>query len=329
MKAIARDGYGPPDGLELRDVDRPSIDGKGVLIRVRAASVNPYDWRMMRGEPRALVRFFPRKMKDWVPGADVAERVEEVGSKVTQFRPGDEVFGVCTGACAEFAAANEHRLVRKPAGIAWDQAASIPIAGCTALQALRDHGRLRPGQKVLINGAAGGIGTFAVQIAKALGANVTGVCSTRNLDLVRSLGADHVIDYTAEDFASGERHYDLVLHVAGNRSLKDHRRAVAPDGTLVLVGGGVGRDTGGNQTLSTLRALALVTARGLFARLLRQRIRMFVAKSRRSDLELLAELCEAGTVRPVIGHSYPLAHAAEAVRCIEDGHPRGKVIVTP
>jgi len=327
MKAIVHSEFGPPDVLKLVEVAKPTPKANEVLVRVRAAAANPLDWHFIRGEP-GVMRLMG-KPNNRIPGADFAGEIESIGTSVTEFRAGDEVFGTANGTFAEYVCASAENVAQRPRALTHEQAAAIPVAGCTALIALRDKGNLRPGQKVLINGAAGGIGTFAVQIAKALGANVTGVCSTRNLDLVRSLGADHVIDYTAEDFASGERHYDLVLHVAGNRSLKDHRRAVAPDGTLVLVGGGVGRDTGGNQTLSTLRALALVTARGLFARLLRQRIRMFVAKSRRSDLELLAELCEAGTVRPVIGHSYPLAHAAEAVRCIEDGHPRGKVIVTP
>ena len=279
MKAIARDGYGPPDGLELRDVDRPSIDGKGVLIRVRAASVNPYDWRMMRGEPRALVRFFPRKMKDWVPGADVAGRVEEVGSKVTQFRPGDDVFGVCTGACAEFAAANEHRLVRKPAGMAWDQAASIPIAGCTALQALRDHGRLRPGQRVLINGAAGGVGTFAVQIAKALGAD-------------------------------GRRH-DLIVQIAGNRTVKDMRRALTPQGSVVVVGGGVGHEEdGADEPMGEV--LTLMVRGMILSRFMRQRASMFMGRVRSGDLRFIATLIETGRLTPVIDRAYPLANAADA-----------------
>jgi len=327
MKAIARDGYGPPDGLELRDVDRPSIDGKGVLIRVRAASVNPYDWRMMRGEPRALVRFFPRKMKDWVPGADVAGRVEEVGSKVTQFRPGDDVFGVCTGACAEFAAANEHRLVRKPAGMPWDQAASIPIAGCTALQALRDHGRLRPGQRVLINGAAGGVGTFAVQIAKALGADVTGVCSTRNLDLVRSLGANDVVDYTVEDFVAGGRRYDLIVQIAGNLTVKDMRRALTPQGSVVVVGGGVGHEEdGADEPMGEV--LTLMVRGMILSRFMRQRASMFMGRVRSSDLRFIAQLIETGRLTPVIDRAYPLANAADAIRHLETGHARGKVIVT-
>ena len=327
MKAIACDGYGPPDGLELRDIDTPSIDEKGVLIEVRAASVNPYDWRMMRGEPRALVRFFPRKLKDWVPGADVAGRVEQVGSKVTQFRPGDDVFGVCISACAEFAAANENRLVRKPAGMAWDQAASIPIAGCTALQALRDHGRLRRGQHVLVNGAAGGVGTFAVQIAKALGAYVTGVCSTRNLDLVRSIGADDVIDYTAEDFVAKGRRYDLIVQVAGNRTVKDIRRALTPKGSVVVVGGGVGHADDGDEPMGEV--LTLMVRGMILSRFVRQRASMFMGRVRSRDLLFIAELIQTGKLRSVIERTYPLANAAEAIRHLETGHARGKVIVTP
>lgn len=296
-----------------------------MLIRVRAASVNPYDWRMTRGEPRALVRFFPRKMKDWMPGADVAGRVEEVGSKVTQFRPGDDVFGVCTGACAEFAAANENRLVRKPAGMAWDQAASIPIAGCTALQALRDHGRLRPGQRVLINGAAGGVGTFAVQIAKALGADVTAVCSTRNLDLVRSLGANDVVDYTVEDFVAAGRRYDLILPIAGNRTVKDMRRT--PQGSVVVVGGGVGREEdGADEPMGEV--LTLMVRGMILSRFMRQRASMFMGRVRSSDLRFIVTLIETGRLTPVIDRACPLANAADAIRHLETGHARGKVRVT-
>jgi NADPH:quinone reductase-like Zn-dependent oxidoreductase len=203
------------------------------------------------------------------------------------------------------------------------------VAGTTALIALRDKGELRAGQRVLVVGAAGGVGTFAVQIAKALGAHVTGVCSTRNLELVRSLGADDVIDHTADDFADGRRHYDLVLHVAGNRSLADHRRALTAGGTLVLVGGGIGRDTGGSQTLATLRALALVAVRSPFKRLLRQRIRMFVAKARTEDLNYLAGLCDGGTMTPCVERTYGLEEAAEAIRHLEGGHARGKLVIVP
>ncbi|HJR71219.1 MAG TPA: NAD(P)-dependent alcohol dehydrogenase [Gammaproteobacteria bacterium] len=327
MKAIVYSEFGPPDVLKLAEIDKPLPKPKEVLVRVRAASANPLDWHFIRGEPRAMRLM--GKPNNRVPGADFAGQVEAVGADVTQFRVGDEVFGGCNGAFAEYACANSDNLARKPRALSFEQAAAIPVAGCTALMAVRDKGGLRPGQSVLVNGAAGGVGTFAVQIAKALGANVTGVCSARNRDLVRSLGADRVIDYAAEDFAASGRQYDLVVRVAGNRSLKDHRRVLTPDGTLVLVGGGVGRDMGGrSQTLDTLGVLALVLGRGIIARFLRQRIRVFVAKMRPSDLTYLGELCETGKVTPVIERSYALADAAEAIRHIEAGHARGKVVVT-
>jgi NADPH:quinone reductase-like Zn-dependent oxidoreductase len=328
MKAIVHSAFGaPPDVLTLAEIAKPTPKPTELLVRVRAAATNPLDWHFIRGEP-PLMRWMG-KPNQRVPGVDFAGQVEAVGAEVTQFRRGDEVFGTGSGTFAEYVCAGAQSVARKPAALTHEQAATIPVAGCTALIALRDKGEVRPGQTVLVNGAAGGIGTFAVQIAKLLGANVTGVCSTRNLELVRSLGADHVIDYTAEDFASNGRRYDVVLHIAGNRSIKDHRSALASDGTLVLVGGGIGRDTGGSQTLGTLRALALVFGRGLLAGFLRQRIRMFVGKTRSTDLEFLAELCAAGKIRPVIDRSYTLADAAAAVRVVEEGHPRGKVLVIP
>ena len=327
MQAIVYSRFGPPDVLRLAEIDKPVPKEREVLVSVRAASANPLDWHFIRGEP-PLMRLMG-KPKDRTPGADFAGIVEAVGTNVTEFRAGDEVFGGCRGAFAEYACGNVDNIAPKPKALTFEQAAAIPVAGCAALTAVRDKGKLRPGQSVLIDGAAGGIGTFAVQIAKALGANVTGVCSTRNLDLVRSIGADDIIDYTAEDFASSGRRYDLVLHVAGNRSLKDHRRALTPDGTLVLVGGGVGRDTGGSPTLNTLGTLAVVIGRGIFARFLRQRIHMFVGKMPASDLAYLAELCETGQLTPVVERSYPLAEAAEAIRYLETGHARGKVIVVP
>jgi NADPH:quinone reductase-like Zn-dependent oxidoreductase len=328
MKAMVYSEFGPPDVLKLADIAKPTPKPREVLVRVRAASANPLDWHFIRGEPRAMRLM--GKPNGRIPGADFAGQVEAVGAEVTQFRAGDEVFGGCNGAFAEYACASVDNIAPKPRALSFEQAAAIPVAGCTALMAVRDKGSLRLGQSVLVNGAAGGVGTFAVQIAKALGANVTGVCSTRSLDLVRSIGADRVIDYTAEDFAADGRQYDLVLHVAGNRSLRDHRRALAPDGTLVLVGGGVGRDMGGrSQTLDTLGVLVLVMGRGLFSRFLRQRIRMFVAKMRPSDLAYLGELCDTGKVTPVIERSYALAHAAEAIRTLEAGHVRGKVLVLP
>jgi NADPH:quinone reductase-like Zn-dependent oxidoreductase len=327
MKAIVYSEFGPPDVLRLADVDRPIPKANEVLVEVHAASVNPLDWHFIRGEPSVMrLQGTPNNR---IPGADFAGQIVATGANVTRFRPGDEVFGGCRGAFAEYACASVDTIAPKPAALSFAQAAAIPVAGCAALTAVRDKGRVGPGQSVLINGAAGGIGTFAVQIAKALEANVTGVCSTRNLELVRSIGADHVIDYTVEDFAANGRQYDVVLHVAGNRSLAEHRRALARDGTLVLVGGGVGRDTGGSQTLNTLRTLAIVIARGIMSPFLRQRIRMFVGRMSVGDLTHLAGLCEAGKITPVVGRVYPLTDAAEAIRDIEAGHPRGKVIVAP
>jgi NADPH:quinone reductase-like Zn-dependent oxidoreductase len=327
MKAIVYSEFGPPDVLRLADVDRPIPKANEVLVEVHAASVNPLDWHFIRGEPSVMrLQGTPNNR---IPGADFAGQIVATGANVTRFRPGDEVFGGCRGAFAEYACASVDTIAPKPAALSFAQAAAIPVAGCAALTAVRDKGRVGPGQSVLINGAAGGIGTFAVQIAKALEANVTGVCSTRNLELVRSIGADHVIDYTVEDFAANGRQYDVVLHVAGNRSLAEHRRALARDGTLVLVGGGVGRDTGGSQTLNTLRTLAIVIVRGIMSPFLRQRIRMFVGRITASDLAHLAELCEAGKISPIVGDTYPLTDAASAIRDLEAGHARGKLIVVP
>lgn len=326
MKAIVYSEFGPPDVLQLAEIDQPTPKAGEVLVKVRAASANPLDWHFIRGEPYAMRLM--GKPKRRIPGVDFAGQIESLGANVTQFRAGDEVFGTGRGAFAEYACANAGNVALKPKALTYEQAAAIPVAACTALMAVRDHGKLRPGQSVLVNGAAGGVGTFAVQIAKALGGNVTGVCSTSNLDLVRSIGADHVIDYTDEDFARG-RQYDVVLHVAGNRSLADHRRALTPDGTLVLVGGGVGRDWGESPTLDMLGTLAFVIGRGIFSRFLHQRIRMFVGKIRHSDLAFLAELSEAGKLRPVIDRSYPLVEAGEAIRHVETGHARGKVVVVP
>jgi NADPH:quinone reductase-like Zn-dependent oxidoreductase len=326
MKAIVHDGYGPPEDLQLREIDKPRIDGNGVLIRVRAASVNPYDWRVMRGEPRALRKLVRTPSNGRIPGADVAGQVEAVGASVKHFRPGDKVFGTCRGAFAEYAGGGEKTFAPKPSALTDEQAASIPIAGCTALQALRDHGRLQPGERVLINGAAGGVGTFAVQIARALGAHVTGVCSTRNVDLVRSLGADHVIDYTAEDFVASGQQYDLIVQINGNRTVKDMQRALAPKGRLVAAGGGVGRDDDGGDGLGTV--FTLMIKGQLLSRFIRPRTSAFMARIRRDDLQFIARLVERGTLSPVIDRRYSLAEVPEAIRHLETGHARGKVIVT-
>jgi NADPH:quinone reductase-like Zn-dependent oxidoreductase len=261
-----------------------------------------------------------------IPGADVAGRVEAVGASVKHLRPGDDVFGSCRGALAEYARGAEKTLARKPPALTDEQAASIPIAGCTALQALRDHGRLQPGEHVLINGAAGGVGMFAVQIAKALGARVTGVCSTRNIDLVRSLGADHVIDYTTEDFVASGQKYDLIVQINGNRTVKDMQRALALTGRLVAVGGGAGpHDDGGDG----LGAVMMLMFKGeVLSRFMRPRTSAFMARIRTSDLQFIAQLIETGKVTPVIERRYALAEAADAIRHLETGHARGKIIVS-
>jgi NADPH:quinone reductase-like Zn-dependent oxidoreductase len=326
MKAIAHDGYGPPEDLELREVDKPSIDDKGVLIRVRAAAANPFDWHLMRGEPTFLRMMGGRNPVGRSPGGDVAGEVEAVGARVTGFRPGDEVLGVAGGSFAEYARSSETRLVAKPRSITYEQAAAIPVAGCTALQAVRDHGRLRPGQSVLINGAAGGVGTFAVQIAKALGGRVTGVCSTRNLEFVRAIGADHAIDYTTDDFTRGPSRYDLIIQLAGNRTQAELRGALARDGHIVVVGGGTGRevdDGGGLWELMSLMLKGMV-----LSRFVRPRALMFMATIRKADLAFLTDLVETGKLTPVIDRTYPLANAADAIRHLETGHARGKLVVT-
>ena len=321
MKAIMQDGYGSAEVLELRDIEDPAVGEDEVLVRVHAAGCGPDVWHMMTGLPyfaRLMVGF--RRPKVPVRGRDVAGRVEAVGVKVTGFRPGEEVMGVVEGSFAELAAARPDRLVRKPARLSFEEAAAVPISGLTALQAVCDQGQVRPGQRVLVIGAGGGVGTLAVQIAKAFGAEVTGVCGTSKLELVRSVGADEVIDYTREDFADGTRRWDLIVDTAGRRPLSVLRRALGPRGTLAIVGGdGGGRWTGGFFRM-ILRAplLSLVT---------RQRLRPVMSKERRDDLQALAELIEAGTVTPVVGRTYPLVDAPEAVRELEGGHARGKLVV--
>jgi NADPH:quinone reductase-like Zn-dependent oxidoreductase len=321
MKAIVGRRYGSPDVLQLEDIDRPVIGDDGVLLRVRAASVNPYDWHVMRGIPYfvRLLGFGLRRPKNIVPGNDVAGIVEAVGKDVTHVQPGDEVFGARTGSCAEYVAGRERNFVPKPANLTFEQAAAIPMAGCTAIQALRDRGQLQPGQTVLINGAAGGVGTFAVQIARALGAQVTGVCSTRNIELVRSLGADQVIDYTREDFSRSGQRYDLILDLIGNRSLRDLRRPLTPRGTLVTIGGGRSK---------LISGLALSLKATLVSRFVDQTMGFFLARISNADLLALTELIEAGKVTPVIDRTYPLRETAEAIRYLETGHARGKVVIT-
>jgi NADPH:quinone reductase-like Zn-dependent oxidoreductase len=326
MKAIRFYRYGPPKVLEFADIDVPPVGDDEVLVRVRAASVNPLDWHFMRGSPY-LVRMMaglsrPRASATML-GADMAGSVQAVGKNVTRFRPGDEVFGGLEdrGTLAEcLSIRHDGVLVTKPAGLSFEQAAAVPVAGFTALQALRDKGKVHPGQKVLVNGAAGGVGTFAVQIAKAFGATVTGVCSTANLNMVASIGADRVIDYTREDFTQARGEYDLLIDIAGNRTLAQTRQVLAPHGVLVAVGGpNKGRWIG---PLGRSARMALLSPA------VSQRMVGFLAHQNKADLAVLRDLLEAGKLMPVIDRTYPLSKAAEAIGYLEQGHARGKVVIT-
>jgi NADPH:quinone reductase-like Zn-dependent oxidoreductase len=321
MKAAVYTRYGSPDVLQIRDVEKPVPKDNEVLIKVRAASVNPLDWHLMRGMPY-FVRIVAglRKPKNPRPGVDVAGQVEAVGRNVTQFKPGDEVFGTCRGALAEYACTSERSLVMKPDNVTFEQAASAPIAAFTALQGLRDKGQIRPGQNILINGAAGGVGTFTVQIAKSFGAKVTGVCSTRNVDMVRSIGADQVIDYTQEDFTKGGQRYDLLFDLVGNHSLSACRRVLNPKGTYIMAGGTAGRWMIGPLARS-IKALVL-------SRFVSQKLVGLLAKGNKEDLTILRELMEAGKVTPVIDRRYRLSEVPEAIRYLEEGHARGKIVIT-
>jgi NADPH:quinone reductase-like Zn-dependent oxidoreductase len=324
MKAIVRDKYRSPDVLELRDIAKPVIKDDEVLVRVRAASGKTDSWDIpaaLRYIGRMIVRL--RKPKSSIPGLDLAGQVEAVGKNVTQFQPGDEVFGFCKGAFAEYVSATEDALALKPTNLTFEQAAVVPMSGFTALQGLRDRGEVQPGQKVLIIGASGGVGTFAVQIAKAFGAEVTGVCSTRNLDLVRSIGADQVIDYTREDFTQNGQLYDLILDMAGDRSLSDCRRALTPRGTLVMVG-----SSGSTSSHLYLRGLDRWLRALVLSAFVRQRLRALLQTRSNEDLVVLKELIEAGKVMPVISAHYPLREAPQAIRHFEEGHARGKVVIT-
>ena len=320
MKAAIYTSYGPPDVVHIADVEKPAPKDDEVLIKVRAASVNPLDWRLMKGKPRAVgIMARLLKMPIGRPGVDFAGEVEAVGSKVTQFKPGDPVFGGCRGAFAEYATTREKSIVTKPDSITFEQAASINVAGLTALQGLRDKGKLQAGQKVLVNGAAGGVGTFAVQIAKSFGAEVTGVCSARNLEMVKSIGANAVIDYTKEDFTNLPQRYDLILECVGNKSFSACRRVLNPNGKLVLVGG--------PHDPSTIGLLALpIKALGssLFSD---RKVVMFIAKSSQDDLTLLGELIATGKLEPVIDRCYSFNEVPDAVRHVEEGHAQGKVII--
>ena len=324
MKAIAYEQYGSADVLEVKDVRKPDVESDRVLLRVRAASANPYDWHFMRGLPyiARLMATGLRKPKYSILGSDVAGEVEAVGSAVTRFRPGDEVFGfVGSGGFAEYVAAPQELLAVKPANLTFQQAASVPLAAVTALQGLRDAGAIRSGQKVLIVGASGGVGTFAVQIAKWYGAEVTGVCSTRNLEMVRSIGADRVIDYTREDFTRTGQQYDLIFQLAGTASPSACRRALSAAGRLVLSSGdSPGRIIGPVGRI--IKALLLSPFIG------GQTMRPLVAKPSSADLQFLRELIEAGRIAPVIDRTYALSEAPDAIRYLETGHARGKVVIS-
>jgi NADPH:quinone reductase-like Zn-dependent oxidoreductase len=320
VKAIIRDAYGSVDALRLADIDQPVAGEVDVLVHVHAAGVDQGVWHLMTGTPYAmrLAGFGIRAPKNALLGYDVAGRIEAVGAQVTEFRPGQEVFGTCRGSFAEYAVARADRLLPKPGNVTFEQAAVVPISGFAALQAVREQGGVRSGQRVLIIGAGGGVGTFAVQIAKADGAEVTGVCSASKAELVRSIGADHVIDYTREDFVDGRNRYDVILDIAGNRSLSELRRALTPRGTLVIVGGeDAGKWLGIRRQL---RAAAL-------SPFVRQKLGFFISNERPEDLEELRKLLEAGTIRPVVDKTFPLEEVPAAIQYLRDGRARGKIVV--
>jgi NADPH:quinone reductase-like Zn-dependent oxidoreductase len=320
MKAAIYTSYGPPEVVRIAEVEKPVPKDDEVLIKVRAASVNPLDWRIMKGKPALLRLFFGlRKPRSGRPGVDVAGEVEAVGKEVTQFKPGEAVFGACPAAIAEYACTRESKIAMKPESVTFEQAASVNVAGLTALQGLRDKGKIQAGSKVLINGAAGGVGTFAVQIAKSFGAQVTGVCSTRNIDMVKSIGADEVIDYTQHDFTMTNQRYDLILECVGNHSFSACRRVLNPGGRFVIVGGP--HDPSMMDLLAPmLQALVL----SLFGN---QKAVMFIARASQADLTFLGELIATGKLKPVIDKRYSLSEAADAIRHVEEGHARGKVII--
>ena len=318
MKAIVCRNYGSPDVLKYEEIEKPTPGDDEVLIKVRAASVNPRD-RLFRGTSY-IVRILTgmRKPKDTRLGVDLAGQVEAVGRNVTGFKPGDEVFGSCRGAFAEYACTSESALVVKPENVTFEQAASVSVAARTALQGLRDKGHIQPGQKVLINGAAGGVGTFAVQIAKSFGADVTGVCSTRNVEMVRSIGADRVIDYTREDFTKGTQRYNLIFDCVGNHSLSACRRVLNPNGICVIAG------VPSKVWIVLTRALKAL----VFSRFVSQNFVMFIARRSKEDLTIMRDLMKTGKVTPVIDKRYRLSEVPDAIRYLEEGHARGKVVIT-
>jgi NADPH:quinone reductase-like Zn-dependent oxidoreductase len=315
MKAIVQTGYGSPDFFELREIDKPVVKDNDVLVRVHAAALHAGDVFFMRGVPTMvrLIVGFP-KPRNYIPGYDVAGHVEAVGKNVTQIQSGDEVFGAHKNTCAEYVCAPESHFLPKPINLTLEQAAAVPTSAISALLGLRDEGKVQPGQKVLINGASGGVGTFAVQIAKAFGAEVTGVCSTQNMDMVRSIGADHVIDYTQEDFTQSEQRYDIILDQVANHSLSDFRSVLTPEGTHIP-----------NSGHSGLGYIVKAFVSSLF---LRQQGRPFIAIPKNEGLVVLKELIEAGKIKPVIDRTYPLSEICEAFRYLDQGHSRGKVVIT-
>jgi NADPH:quinone reductase-like Zn-dependent oxidoreductase len=322
MKAIVQERYGPPEDLHLEEIDQPDMGANEVLVKVHAAGMDRGTWHSMTGQPylMRIMGFGFGRPKNRVAGLDVAGTVVAVGSDVTRFHASDEVFGISRGSFAEYAAAREDKLAGKPPNLSFEHAAIVPISGGTAIQGLRDAGRVEAGQQVLIIGASGGVGTYAVQLAKALGAEVTGVCSTGKVDLVRSIGADHVVDYTKEDFANGDRTYDLILDVGGNSPLSRLRRGLAPKGTLVIVGGeGGGKWTGGFGR--QIRALGLSPFVG-------QRLTMLASKEHYTHVEAVSRFIEAGQVTPIVDRTYALAEVPDAMRHLEAGHVRGKIVIT-
>jgi NADPH:quinone reductase-like Zn-dependent oxidoreductase len=321
MKAVVYHQYGPPDVLKLEEFEEPIPAANEVVLRVRAASVNPYDWHFMRGDPYPI-RLIAGLAKPKNPrlGADVCGEIEAVGKGVTQFKLGDAVFGSCAGAFAEYLSASETAFVKKPESVSFEQGACVGIAGLTALQALRDKGKIRASQKVLVNGAAGGVGTFGVQIAKSFGAHVTGICSTKNLEMVRSIGADRVIDYTQEDFTKRPERYDLILDNVGNRTFSEYKRVLNPEGIYVGAGGTTDR--------WMLRPLARMISQRVGTLFGKRRFVGILARRNQADLTILGELIATGKITPVISRRYSLSEVTDAIRHVEEGHARGKVVIT-
>lgn len=323
MQAIVQDSYGSGETLETQEIAKPEIEADEVVVRVHAASIHVGDWILMTGVPYVMrIGTGLAKPKNRVPGTDVAGTVEAVGAQVQSLRPGDEVFGWCAGAFAEYASAPAEQLVKKPATLTFEQAAAVGVSATTALQLLRDDAKVRPGQTVLINGASGGVGTFAVQIAKSFGAEVTGVCSARNIELVRSLGADHVIDYTREDFTKSDERFDIIIDNVGTQPLSAFREILKPKGIYIMIGAGGPTDGG------LIGPMGRVIKASVMSPFIGQKMGMMMAKVSQSDLKTLADLMQAGKVSTVIDRTYPLSEVREAVRYLETGRARGKVIVT-